>query len=678
VRVRLVTSILLFSLSVPGTARAESPGATPSEAEAPSKGEELDFGATAEVEAPPTEPVQRSVPAKDLRRVAGARGDALRAVEILPGVARSTSYEGGAPVLRGASQHESVVFLDGAPVPLLFHFMSAQSFFPSRLLDRVDVVPSNFSARYGRLVGGIVEARTRPPATDRLRAVLELSLIDSSALVESPLGERAAVAVGARRSNLDFFFKSLVPADAYSVVAAPVYYDYQAIGTVALGREHRLRLMAYGSRDSIQLLFSKPVLEDPGLRGQIEGVLSFHRVNATLDSSPSPELSQSLSLTVGTLTREQLIGPLRRDLESVQLLGRLDEKLRLGASADLLFGVDAEVEFADGRYHGPRPASPEGDPTLNDGLALTEPITIEDRVHLVQPAAYVELVWRPDRRVTLVPGLRFDWYGNLKRGSIDPRLASRVALTESTTLKGGAGLFTQPPVWYYALPKLGNPKLDPYHALHTSVGVEQRLGRQVTLGVEGYYKRIVRNVVATDGNVAPYFENGGSGRVFGAELSVEARPSERTFAYAAYSLSRSERRDARGSWRLFDHDQTHVLSLVASQDLGAGWSLGGRFRLVSGDPTTPVTGAVYDARAGQYRPTYGAQGSERQATFHQLDARVEKEWRLGPTTLAAYLEVLNAYNAENPEGSRYSYDYSRRESVRGMPIIPNLGLRGEL
>lgn len=640
--------------------------------------DELQYGTTAQIEAPPGVPLRRAVPAEDLRKVAGARGDALRAVEILPGVARTSSYEGGAPVLRGASQHESVVFLDGAPVPLLYHFMSAQSFFPSRLLERVELYPSNFSVRYGRLVGGVIEARTRAPATDRLRAVVDLSLIDSSALVQAPLSDDAAVAVGARRSNIDFFFESLVPADAYSVVAAPVYYDYQAIGTLRLGSDHRLRLMAYGSRDSLRLLFAEPVLDDPGLRGEVAGVLAFHRVNVTLESTASAAWSQRVSFTAGTLTRSQRVGPLKTDLESVQLLGRVDERVVLGSAAELSFGIDTDIELADGRYHGPRPPAPEGDPTLNQGLSLLENVSVRDRVQVIQPAGFLELTLRPDRRITLVPGLRFDWYGNLKRGSIDPRLSSRIAISDATTLKGGAGLFTQPPIWYYALPALGNPKLKPYHALHTSAGVEQALGHGVKAGVEGYYKYVYDNVVATEGGVPPYFENAGSGRIFGSELSLELRPSARTFAYVAYSLSRSQRRDRNQRWRPFEHDQTHVLSVVASQDLGAGWSVGGRFRLISGDPTTPVTAAVYDARIDQYRPSYGAPNSERLPAFHQLDLRVEKEWRLSPLTLAAYAEVLNAYDAENQEATRYSYDYSRREGVSGMPIFPNIGIRGEL
>jgi hypothetical protein len=48
-------------------------------------------------------------------------------------------------------------------------------------------------------------------------------------------------------------------------------------------------------------------------------------------------------------------------------------------------------------------------------------------------------------------------------------------------------------------------------------------------------------------------------------------------------------------------------------------------------------------------------------------------WRL-----AWYLDIQNVYNAKNPEGITYSFDYSQSGVVRGLPIIPVLGLRGEM
>jgi hypothetical protein len=42
------------------------------------------------------------------------------------------------------------------------------------------------------------------------------------------------------------------------------------------------------------------------------------------------------------------------------------------------------------------------------------------------------------------------------------------------------------------------------------------------------------------------------------------------------------------------------------------------------------------------------------------------------------LDVLNAYNAKNAQGYRYSFDYSKKEAVSGLGFFPNLGLKGEL
>jgi len=289
----------------------------------------------------------------------------------------------------------------------------------------------------------------------------------------------------------------------------------------------------------------------------------------------------------------------------------------------------------------------------------------------------VELELRPARRLLLVPGLRFDYYSNLPDWTLDPRLSARYEVTDASVLKWGVGVFSQPPLYYELLPGIGNPRLAPYHALHTSLGLEQRLGDAVEIGVEGFYKRLTERVVGTPGNAPPRFLNDGVGRIYGVELSGKLKTG-RAFGYLAYTLSRSERRDRNEAWRLFDQDQTHILSVVASYALGRGWEVGGRFRLISGNPLTPVVGAVYDAGIDQYRALHGPSWSERAPAYHQLDLRVEKEWKMAAWSLAAYLDLQNAYNHANVEGEQYSFDYSRRESATGLPILPNLGLRGEL
>src|SRR4030095_16316946 len=135
------------------------------------------------------------------------------------------------------------------------------------------------------------------------------------------------------------------------------------------------------------------------------------------------------------------------------------------------------------------------------------------------------------------------------------------------------------------------------------------------LGLEGFYKWLENRVVSTPTGGPPHYVNDGEGRIVGMEVSAEFTPQRGTFGYLGYTLSKSERRDLDGEWRPFDQDQTHILTTAIGHDLGAGWNVGARFRLVTGNPTTPVIGSVYDARTGGHVPLYGGVHAARGASL---------------------------------------------------------------
>ena len=658
------------------TPAAPTPAA-PAVAPMPSE-EPEEFSAVATVEAPPREATKRTVSGEILTEMPGTRGDALRAIEVMPGVGR-TSLNNGDPILRGAGQDESQTYLNGVPVPFLYHFGGLTSFFSSRYIEQIDLYPGNFSTRYGRVSGGVIEVRTKDPRTDGFHAGFDLNLIDSSAFVSAPAGSKASFALAARRSNIDLVFSKLVPKDTYSVVAAPVYYDYQAIGTYHVNAHHTVRVLGYGSRDSLQLLFSNPNDEDPSLSGKIAGTLAFHRVQVELDSKLGDTAHQNLSVTVGHLSASQQIGAFQQTVSGTELHARNEWRAELLPELSATLGADFFGQFLGGRYYGPAPDQYEGNPSDQDSMLTRRNVSLVlPSFNVVRPGAYFELGVRPTPKLLIIPGVRVDYYGDIDHASVDPRLAARYEVRPGFTLKSGIGYYSQPPQYWQALPTVGNPHIRPYRALQTSFGFEERPSETLKFGAEGFYKRLENRIVGTDGGVDPHWVNDGEGRIYGAELSAEYHPAPGTFAFLAYTLSRSERRDANGPYRLFDHDEPHVLSLAASQNLGRGWTLGGRFRLISGDPTTAVVGSVYDARLGIYVPKYGALNAQRDPPFQQLDLRLEKKWRIGSGSLSGYVDVLNAYNSKNPQGYRYSFDFSKKEPVSGLGLFPNLGIKGEL
>jgi TonB family protein len=640
------------------------------------------FGARAVTEAPPREATARSMNGTELAKI-GTRGDPIRAVELLPGFARTT-FGQTSPIIRGSTGSESQVFLEGVPVPLLYHFGGITSFVPARAIERIDYYPGNFSARYGRVLGGVVDVRLRDPRADGPHGVLDASFLDASIFGEGPVAGRrddgtaqVTSAVGFRRSYVDVYFANIAPA-GLTVEAAPVYFDYQAIVRANLGADRRLRVFVYGSQDRFEVIQSKPDDTDPSVRGRFDLKTAFHHVQASMSSRLSERFTEELSVALGVEQYRQRAGSIvNQDASSLSVRARGEWTYRATDDVRLTFGVDHDSHRWSGTYDGVRPPV-EGAVALPPSLIpRTAALSVEHWVHA--PALYVEAPLVLGGRVTAIPSVRADYLDSASALTIDPRLVVRARVAPATVLKAGVGKFTQHPEAWQSFAGIGNPQLEPGWALHVSTGIEQGLGESAKIGAEVFGKSLQHLPVATQSFEAPYYTNDGRGRVYGLELEARVLPRERVYGLLAYTLSRSERARRDEALRLFDNDQTHVGSAAVVARLGRGWEAGATMRVTSANPKTPALGAVYDARTDTYTPRYGALNSARDALYHRLDLHVEKTWSFQSWRLMVYADIQNVYFSKNAETSTYNYDYTRSTPTTSFPpFFPSLGIRGEL
>lgn len=636
----------------------------------------LEFGATATVEAPPREVTKRSLSGDELVRMAGTRGDPLRAIEYMPGVGRSAEAE---IIIRGSSPADSEVEFEGAPVYRLYHFGGLTSFVQPRLLDKIDLYPGNFSARFGRKMGGIVDVGLRDPRTDGLHGLIDINIVDSSFLVEGPITRNWSFAVAAKRSYFDLFIDKLVPKDTAQLTAAPVYWDYQAMLAYKPSTSDRLRAMVYGSYDDLKLILAHPADSDPSLRGGLGQKTAFHRVQLTWQHKYNAAIEHQIDISAGPFVFDINVGPdVKLEVPGYEGFLRSEWRVRMSEQLRLIGGLDIAYNWFDFSFNGPPSSEVDGNPNASGPLTGRQAVELHDEFGLLRPAAYLEAVWQPATGLTLVPGARVDYLSDVKAWTFDPRLTARYQLTSTTTLKGGVGLFSQAPSGSESLPVLGNPHLRPARAQHYSLGVEQEVGARLKVTAEGFYKRL-DHVIVNSTVPAENLNNDGIGRIYGAEVSAKLRPTAKSSGFLSYTLSRSERRDhADEPWRLFSWDQTHILTIAGAYRVGRSWDLSATFRYVTGNPITPVVGSVYNARTDLYTPVYGATNSERSTAFARLDLRVEKSWQVRSGSIAAYVDVQNALNRKNEEGRAYNYDYSQIGVVSGLPLIPSFGVRGEL
>ncbi len=175
----------------------------------------------------PVEPAPETyrLTGEEVRTLPGSGNDALKGLQTLPGVARLPFGLGGL-VLRGANPRDSKVYLDGIPVPILFHFGGFASFYPSALLDRIDLEPGGFGAPWGRAQGGLALLTGRTGRRDRWRIESEVSLIDAQVRGEGPAPAGGAWTVGLRRSYVDAVLGAVLHGDR-ALTILPRYWDGQ-------------------------------------------------------------------------------------------------------------------------------------------------------------------------------------------------------------------------------------------------------------------------------------------------------------------------------------------------------------------------------------------------------------------------------------------------------------------
>lgn len=637
--------------------------------------------------APLREEVERRViRVEEAVRIPGTRGDALRAVENFPGVARPP-LGAGVVVVRGSNPEDTTTYIAGHWVPLLYHFGGLTSVVNSDLLERIDYLPGNFSTRYGRAIGGVIDVELRAPRRDRWGGYVDMDLIDAGFLVEGPVG-RGSFAAAARRSYIDTVFGAIVPDDSgLDFTTAPVYWDYQALLDHPLGGG-RLQLIAFGSDNRLRFVFGDPSDLDPAFRGAAETHTAFHRVHGNWRRALGPRTDLLVAAGTGYGLAGFGIGPaLKFQVDFLYNAWRVELAHRPLRGVRLVVGTDGQAFPFTIDVRGPRPPN-EGELPQPPSASMSLHSVRSD--HDLHPAIYWEAEIALGGGVKLTPGGRFDWYRIADEVAVDPRLRARWTDDGTNVVRAGLGHYTEQPQGWESDPVFGNPEVDPEKAVHASIGYDRQVTRPIRVETTLFYKWLYDLIVRDDRVVARGdgaggealrtlgYSNEGDGRVHGFELLVRHDLGRGFFGWVSYAISRAERRDRPDqAYRPFVFDQTHILTIVASVRLPWRLEAGVRVRYVTGNPQTPVVGSIYDADADVYVPIPGAIHSERMPSYQQLDVRVERRFVFDSWTLTAYLDVQNATNRRNPEGYFYSFDYRDRATITGLPIIPSLGVKGE-
>jgi TonB family protein len=643
--------------------------------------------------------VSTEVPADEGRKVPGASGDVLKVVENLPGVARAT-VGSGALVVWGAAPQDTRIYVDGVRVPRLYHDGGLRSVVHTDLVQSVDLAPGGYGAAYGGGLGGLVTVELRPLEDTGLHGSVATDVFDAAGSVRASLDDRLHVAVAARKSWLDALLPLFTSRAASSLFPIPRYADGQV--RVSYRLDPRTTLEVGGMISSDAASQTTPSA-DPSERETQTTSLFWDRVYARYrhetDAGGVVTITPSFGSEDSSLVSN--FGAVPTELEVDALVFGLRAAWRGKPAEAVVVSLGLDAETVDSAVH--RAGSVTQPPREGDvfvfGEAPSAQINDDDfRVTSVTAAPYVEGDFALDGdRLHLLPGLRFA-----------PYVLSTTRRTPAVGDTPGIGVFTSEPLFeprlavtydvsrrmrakiaygrYHELPDpadlsavFGNPLLTAGRADHFVAGVRLVPAESVSVETTAFYTTS-EGLAARDPSPSPplagALQETGSGRSYGAQILVRKDLTARLFGWLSYTLSRSERRDYDGArFRLFDLDQTHVLTALCSYAIGNGFEAGARFRVATGFPRTPVVGAYFDARTDTYQPLFGVQNTLRIPPFVSLDVRISKHFDLGKSALEIFLDVQNVTNRQNPEEIVYTPNFKQSAYITGLPILPSLGIR---
>ncbi len=621
--------------------------------------------------------VKRTLSKKSAALQPGAGSDPIRAVQNLPGVNRAQGFTSQV-IIQGSAPEDTRYTIDGHEIPLIFHFGGLSSVFNPDLTESFDFLSAGYQSNYGRAMGGLLNLNTRDVNNRRLKGSAFIDTFNSGATLETPVGEKGQLAIGGRISYVGQVLKAIFKDNEdFALTVAPTYGDLSLIYQRPLSSRLDFKWVMIGSKDSLDFVANNALGNDPALRGNFSNQIGFFRIIPEFQWTHSERSKTKFSVGFGRDFINTNIGANYFNLRTLTATIRAENRTRIDDTLTLAYGMDHRITSADVSFKLP---------VFNNDGGVANPISVgESRIADLKQVPsnligiYLNPTYKPsiDSPWTFYPGFRIDYFAQVSDLKLGPRLGARYQLSPDLSLSAAGGLYAQPPREQESSASYGNPNIKAPECWHIKVGAEKDLSAVWSRGSQAYsgvFGRWFRKLIIPDLNTT--YSNLGSGQAIGWENSVKYNFEPWNF-YGSYTLSRSTREDPNRSSYLYQYDQTHFLTLIAGVNLKRNWRISSRFRYVTGPLDTIPIGAVGDLDNDVFIPIRGSLFNSRLDAFTMLDLRIDKKWIYESWSLSLYLDILNVLNRQNTEGLQFSYDYALSEPVKGFPILPTFGLKGE-
>ena len=624
---------------------------------------------------------------EEIRRAPGGFEDVVRALSVLPGVAKQSAGRNDL-VVRGGAPSENLYLVDGFVVPNINHFGSQGatggplSFINLDFVNETSFSTGGFSAIYGDKLSSVLSIDLREGRKDRLGGKGTISASQFGLNLEGPVSENSDFLFSVRRSYLDFIFN----AAGFNFV--PEYWDVLSKYNYNMDNKNKLSFLFIGAFDRVKFNNedSEDIYENSRILGSNQNQYLAGLSYRHLFNNGFYTISLSRNFTdYDTSQKDTLFNPifLNQSREGENEL-KADLVYKLSQISELTVGASVKnIKFAADIL------LPNFVTTFGDTLNVTN-LSTERRY--TKSALYTQLSTVFFNRLRFNAGLRLDYFDAINtKYYLSPRASLSYKLDEVTTLSASAGIYYQSPSYIWLSADSRNKDLKAVKVNQFVVGLERLLRSDLRIKLEGFYKDYQDYPAST---LRPYLVLANTGAGFGGgddnfsafglehlvsegfgysrgiEFSMQKKSSNIPH-YGIMSLTYSEAKftPLDKIERAGTYDQRWIFNLSAGYMFNDRWEASIKFRLATGSPYTPFNN---DGTQSAF-----LFNTERFDVQHSLDVRIDRRWDFDGWALITYLDIQNIYNRKNISTIRWDYRKNQLDENSQIGILPSIGISVE-
>jgi hypothetical protein len=627
--------------------------------------------------------------------------DIIKYLQMLPGVQSGVEGTTGIHV-RGGSQDENLVMLDGIPIYNIDHVLGIFSVFTPEAVKKVTFYKGAFPARYGGRISSIVDVRTNDGNLKDTHGVVSVGMLTSRVHVEGPIKQdRTSYSLSFRGMHTLLYQPFIKWAMDDKAKANFYFYDANAKMSHKFNERNRLYLGIYNGWD--KLIVDDLYDEDDGTSTTFSRSADKYRVgwgNTIVAARFNHVFSSNLfsNTTIAFNNYRMNIQNKYNTSYGSEYISDYNYKYKSGIT-DWSARMDFEwmpnssnaVRFGgEYTYHTFKPeTSSFSTKYIDDGTVQQDSTYNEldgDKMHGHEASLFIEDDLFIGSRLSVNPGIHYTMFSTDGKfyHSLQPRLSARLDLGKGYALKAAYSRMAQyvhlltstdislPTDLWVPITK----NIKPVVGDHFSLGGYYNGIRGWEFSLEGYYKKTKNIVEYQDGATVMGTSTNwydkvamGEGRSYGAEVFIQ-KTLGKTTGFVSYTLSKSERifRNGmvnNGKWYPYKYDRRHNLVVSVFHKFNDKVDVAANFVFATGGTTTvptrqivvitPDRESTYDDYV-PYKNNYRLPNSHRLnlgVNLHKQKRNGERIWNFS---------IYNVYNAMNPNLVYSDTDYDVDEN----------------